>query len=136
MQVVVELFFHEVADEFGYRRAVFAHIPRAELCLCLRFEYRFFHFYGYGGDHAVAYVGVFEVFSIELLYRAGDGFAERCKVCASLRGVLAVDKRIEFLAVLCGVGDNHFYVLTREMDYRIKRLVGHTVFQQVEQSIA
>ena len=54
----------------------------------------------------------------------------------ALGGVLTVDKRIVFLAILVGVGYNHLDVGACEMHYRVKWVVGHILAQQVDQTVA
>ena len=55
---------------------------------------------------------------------------------AALGGVLTVDKRIVFLAILVGVGYNHLDVGACEMHYWVKRVVGHILAQKVDKTIA
>ena len=54
----------------------------------------------------------------------------------SLCGVLAVDKRVVFLAVLVGVGEGNLDIFAFEVDDGVEGIVGHPVFQQVLQTVA
>ena len=53
----------------------------------------------------------------------------------ALCGMLSVDERIVFLAVLVGMGKGHLDIVTLQMDDGIQRVVGHAVFQQIFQSM-
>ena len=55
---------------------------------------------------------------------------------SALRGVLTVDKRVKLFTILRSVGNHDFNIGADEMDYRIERLVGHILFQEVEQTVA
>ena len=54
---------------------------------------------------------------------------------SAVSGVLAVDKRVVFLAALVGMGYGHFDVIALEMDGRVERIGGHCVAQEVEQTV-
>ncbi len=55
---------------------------------------------------------------------------------APLGGVLAVDERVEFLAVLVGVGDGNLDVVALEVDDGIEGIVGEALGEEVEKSAA
>ena len=57
-------------------------------------------------------------------------------MCASLCGVLSVDEGVVFLAVLVGVCEGNLNVLALQVDYRIERVVGQAVFQEVFKSVS
>ena len=103
VEEVIELLLEEVAYEFGDCGSFGTHIAAAEFGFCLRFEHRLLHLYRYGCNHAVADVGVFEVLTEILLDGARNALFERCEVRATLGGVLPVDKRVVFLAILVGM---------------------------------
>ena len=52
-----------------------------------------------------------------------------------LGGVLAIDEGIVFLTILISVGKGHLYIVTLKMYDRIEGVTGHTVFQQILQSM-
>ena len=133
---VVKFLFQEIADVFRYCRTFGTHVTAAELSLGLRFEHWLLHLDAHGCNHAVADVGVFEILSEILLDGSRHRLLESCKMRAALSGVLAVDKRVILLAILVGVSDGNLYILSLEMDYRIKRLLGHVGPQKVEQTVA
>ncbi len=54
---------------------------------------------------------------------------------AALRGVLAVDEAVVFLAVVVAVGDGHLDVIALEVDDRVERLAVHLGGQQVQQAV-
>jgi len=135
VQVVVELALDEVAHKLGHRGPVGTYVTRAQLHLGLRLEYRLLHAYGDGGDHTVADVAVLEVAPEVLLERAAHRLLEGCQVCAPLGGMLTVDKRVVLLAILVGVSNRHLDVIALEMDYRIERVHGHVLLQQVYQTV-
>jgi hypothetical protein len=61
--------------------------------------------------------------------------AERGKVSAALRSVLAVDEGIVFLTALGGVREGDLDILADKMDGRIERLVLHFLAQKIQQTI-
>ena len=136
VQEVVEFFFDEVVDEFVDRRAVLIHQRASEFYFGLRFENRFHHFKANGSHHTRANVAIFEVFIEKLLDGAAHSFAESRLVSAALSGVLTVDKRIVFLAILVGVSDNHLYLVVLKMDRRVERVVAHIFLYEVAEAIA
>ena len=61
---------------------------------------------------------------------------EGALVCASLCGVLTVDKRVILLTILVGMGEGYLYVLALHVHYRVERFAGHLVAEQVLQTIS
>ena len=53
----------------------------------------------------------------------------------ALDGVLAVDERVVLLTVLVGMGEGDFNVLTLQVDNGIEGIAGHTVLQQIFQTM-
>ena len=92
VEVVVQLFFYKIGNEFIDRNAVFVNISRSEFGFGLRFKNRLFDSDGYSGYYSVAYIGDFHVFVVKLL----DGTRNRLTECALMRtalgGVLSVDE--------------------------------------------
>ena len=87
------------------------------------------------GLDAGADVGGVVLFFVETADHLHQRLAERGEVGAALRGVLAVDEGIIFLAALGGVGEGDLDVLADEVDRRIERLVFHFLAQQVQQAV-
>jgi hypothetical protein len=56
-------------------------------------------------------------------------------VRAALGGVLAVDEAVVLLAVVVGVGDGHFDIITTQVDDGIQRIAIHLRHQQVQQTV-
>ena len=146
VQIVVNLLFHEVAHELvdtdpGERIGlpvtvlVGGHVKRAELDFRLALERGFNDVDGDSGDETVADVLDVHVLTVELLDGAGYVLLEGTLMRAALGGVLPVDKGVVFLAVLRGVGEGDFDVLTDEMDNRVKPRVGHVVVEQVHEAV-
>lgn len=50
--------------------------------------------------------------------------------------MLSVYKRIIFLSVLVGVGENNLDVLAAQMYYGIERIIGHVFSEQIKQTVA
>ncbi len=136
VQIVVELFLEEVADEFGHCHAAGTHLARAQLGFCLRFKHRLLNLHRHCGNHAVAYVGVFKVAAEKFFDSARHRLLEGCKVRAPLGGVLPVDEGVVLLAVLVGVGECYLYVVSPQVYHRIEGVLGHVGFQKVEQAVA
>ena len=57
------------------------------------------------------------------------------EVRAALRGVLAVDEGLVFLAVVVAVGDGDLDVLAFEVDDRVERLAAEFLRQQILQAV-
>ena len=147
VQIVVHLFAHKVAHKFvdAYARpliriafAVFVgcHVGRTEFYLGLTFECRLYHVDGDGGHYAAANVGQLEIFVVILLDGACQMFAQRTLVRAALCGVLAVDKRVVFLAVLVAVSERYLDVVAFQVHDWVERVRCAAVLQQVEQTVA
>ena len=136
MKVVVEIFLQEIAHKLVHAYSVFAYGQTAELYLCLAFKLRLVDVYCYCRHNAVSYVLIVEVFSVELFQRFRHVFFERTLVSSAHRGVLSVDKRIIFFAILCRMGERNLYVLTRKMDYGIERGRCHVVDKKILESVA
>ena len=54
---------------------------------------------------------------------------------STLCGVLSVDKRVIFLTILVGMGEGNLDIVTLQMDDGIERIIGHTVLEQILQSV-
>ncbi len=50
-------------------------------------------------------------------------------------GMLTIDERIVFLAVLLGVSECYFDIIAAQVAYRIQGIVIHAVVQQIAQSV-
>ena len=55
---------------------------------------------------------------------------------AALGGVLSVNKRVELLAHLRGMGDDNLNVVAGEVHERVEGVVGHVLVHQVAQAVA
>ena len=53
----------------------------------------------------------------------------------ALRRMLTIDEGMVFLTVLVGMSEGNLNILTLEMDNRIESVIGHTVIQQVLESM-
>ena len=62
-------------------------------------------------------------------------FAESRQMGSSLSRVLSVDKRIIFLSILIGMGQDYLDVIPLEMNYRIQGVGGHILAEQIEQTM-
>ena len=137
VQEVVHFGFYEVAHVFVYAHTTSrGHGERTELNLRLTFKHRFLHVDGDGRHETVTNVGVFEVFAEEFLYCLGNMLLERTLVSTALCGVLSVDKRMIFLAILVGMGECNLDVLSLEMDDGIESVARHGVVEQVLESVS
>ena len=54
---------------------------------------------------------------------------------SALRGMLAIDERIIFFAILVGMGEGNLDIIALQMDDGIEGIAGHTVFQQILQTM-
>ena len=127
VQVVVYLFLDEVADKLvdahaaqRERLAVFVlvgrHGERTEFDFRLRLEHWLNHTHGDGRHQSVAHVLHVVVLAEILLDGARDVLFEGTLVRTALRGVLSVDERVVFLAILPGVGEGDVDVFAFEVD--------------------
>ena len=90
MQVVIELFIQEVANERLHRRTIFPHILRTQLSLGLRFKYRLLHPYRYCCAYALTYIRSIIVFFVKLADGLYECFAESSLVGTTLGSMLAI----------------------------------------------
>ena len=107
----------------------------AELGFRLRLEHRLDDAHADRRLDAGADVGGVVLFLVKPADHLDERLAEGGEVGAALRGVLAVDEGIVFLAALGGVGEGDLDVLADEVDRRIERLVFHFLAQQVQQAV-
>ena len=111
-----------------------------ELVLGLRLEHRVLEPDGDGADHALAHVVAFEFLVGVLVDRLEQPLAKRAEVGAAIAGVLAVDERVERLAVAAvAVGETELERLLRVMQRRVDRLAAvrlEILHHQVEQAVA
>ena len=147
VEVVVHLFLDEVADKLvdahaaqRERLAVFVlvgrHGERTEFDFRLRFEHRLNHTHSDGRHQSVAHVLHVVVLAEILLDGARDVLFEGTLVRSALRGVLSIDKRVVFLAILPGVGEGDVDVFAFEVDDGVKPLRGHVVGEEIFQTVA
>ena len=136
VQVVVQVPLHEVADEFAHRHTVGGHVQRAEFGLGLRLEHRVLHPHADGGNGRGPDVGGIVVLAEKLADRVHQRFAESGQVRAALCGVLAVDERIIFLAILVAVRENQLNILAFEVYDRVAYGIHvGAALQQIEQAV-
>ena len=136
MQVVVYFTLQEVAHILVNRFSTWSHLCAAKFYLCLAFKDRFLNIDGYGCHYAVPDVGIFIAFVEELLYGLSDMLLECALMRSTLRGMLSIDKRVVFFAILVGMCKGYLDVFSYNMNYRIQAIVGHIVVQQVFKSVA
>ena len=137
VQIVVHLFFDEVAHELVYADSAVGYGgQRPQFDFRLAFEERFFDVDGDARHQSVTDVAVIEVLAREIFDGLGNVFLEGTLMRAALGCMLSVDERIIFLAVLSRVGKGNFYVFSFQVDDRIEPVVGHIVVQQVYQPVA
>ncbi len=100
-----------------------ANLRVAELVLGLRLEHRVLQANRHRADHALAHVVALELALGVFVHRLEQAFAKRAQVRAAIAGVLAVDERIERLAVAAvAVRETELERLARVMQRRINRL--------------
>lgn len=73
---------------------------------------RLFHLDANGSHHAVTNIGILEIAIKIFFYRSSRGFAKSRKMRPSLCGMLTVYKRIMLLAILIGMGNSHFNIVS------------------------
>ncbi len=135
VQPGVERLLHELADEFLDGRAGRAHVVRAELGLGLRLEDRLLHADGDSSVDGLADVGRVVVLLEVIADSLDQCFAERREVRAAHGGVLAVDERPVFLAVVGAVGERHLDVLALEVDDGVERLARELLGEEVLEAV-
>ena len=106
----------------------------AELRLGLRLEHRLLHAHDDGRVDRLAHIGRVEVFLEMIADRLDERLAERGEVRAAHGGVLAVDERPVFLAVVVAMGERDLDVLALEMDDRVERLAAQFLGQEILQA--
>ena len=135
MQVVVHLLLDKVAHIFINADPVGSHGQGAQLDLRLTLEHRFLHIDGNGGHNTCADVSIL-VFVEELLDGTGDMLFKGTLVGTSLSGMLTIDEGIILLTILVRVCEGNLNVLTLQMDNGIEPVIGHTVAEQILQSMS
>ena len=128
MQVVVNLLFDKVAHIFINGITIWRHNRRTQLNLCLTLEDRFFHIDGNGCDDTCTDVAIL-VFTKKLLDGSCDMLLKGTLMGTTLCGVLAIDERVIFLAILVGMCKGYLDIVALQMDNRIEGVVRHTVLQ-------
>src|SRR5690606_21696318 len=132
MQIVIQRLLYEIVDERTYGWTVRSDVLRTEFCFRLRLEYRLLHFNGNGANNGGAYIGCIKFFFIKFAYGLNDRFTESRLVCTTLCGMLSIDKRIVFLAILLSMGQRYFNILSLQVDNTIThRLRINIALQQV-----
>ncbi len=134
MQVVVDFLLDEIANILVDAHPARGHRQRAQLDLRLTLKDRFFHIDGYRSHDTSTNVAVL-IFPEIVTDGSSDMLLEGTLMGTTLRGVLTINKGIVLLAILIGMGKGNLDILTLQMDDGVKRLVGHTVFQQILQSM-
>ena len=134
MQVVVNLLFDEVANIFVDTDTIGRHRGGAQFYLCLTFEDGFFDIDGDGCHDTGSDITIL-VFVEKILDGAGYMLLEGTLMRSTLCGVLSVDKRVILLAILVGMGEGNLDIVTLQMDDGIERIIGHTVLEQILQSV-
>ena len=136
VQIVVHFELHEVAYVLVYAFAFGCHLQRTELNLGLTLKHRLLNIDGYGCNQTVTNVGELIVLAEKVLDGAGDVLLERALMSSALSGMLSVDKRVIFFAILIGMCEGYLYVFALHVNDRIKGVDGHCVGEQVGQSVA
>ena len=136
VQIVIHLGLDEIANIFVHAHAVGAHGERTELDFGLALKHGLFHIHGNGSHQSVADIGVFEILVEIFLDGTGDVLLEGTLVGTALSGVLAVDKRMVFFAILTGMGEGYLDVVALEVDDGIDAIVGHGIVEQVFKAVA
>ena len=111
------------------------HVCGTEFGLGLAFELRFLDEDAYGSDDALTAVLRLVVFLEEILECLCDSLPVCCEVGASVACILAVDKRVDVLAVAVAVGEDYFNVFSLEVNRRIFRLLRHPFIDKVQQTV-
>ena len=84
--------YKEIGNKILHALSAFAHILRAEFCLCLTLKYRFLHSYRNGCNNALTYVCSFIIFLIKITDRFYKCFTKCLLMRATLRSILTVYK--------------------------------------------
>ena len=112
----------------------------AELVLGLGLEDRVLEPDGHGADHALAHVIAVELLAGVFAHGLEQALAEGAEVGAAVGGVLAVDERVEGLAVAAvAVGETELEGLFRVMQRRVYRLAAvrlQVLHDQVQEAVA
>ena len=134
VQVVVQIHRKEITHKLLHRHPR-RNLLRAKTYLRLRLEHRVVHTDRYGRYDRRADIRRIVILMIKLLDNLGYRSTEGRLMRSSLRGILSVDERIVALAISRTVCYYHLYILTRQMDRRIERLLRQVVVHQIEQAV-
>ena len=122
----------KLIDTYLARRS---HILRTEFDFGLALENRFLDIEGNSTYDAITDIRQLLVLIEELLDSTTDGLTESGLVGAPLDSVLSVDKGIILITRLVGVREGNLNIFARDMNNRIKRISGHALCEQVEETV-
>src|SRR5690606_7053884 len=126
----------EVIDKSPYGRSVRSNSIGAQLGLGLGLKDGFLNTDSHGADDTLPNIRSVKIFFVKLPDRFYYRLSKGCQMCPSLCGKLPVDEGVVLLAVLIGMGEGHFYIVSFQMDDRVSsafliQLSAHQVQQTV-----
>src|SRR5882672_7224035 len=116
MQVVIQLFCHEVIYEILHGNTAFGHVLTTQFGLGLGFEHRLHYPYRNGGCYALADIGSIIIFLIEVTDDLYKCLAKRLLMGSALGGILSVDKTEYLLPVITIMSNGNLDVFPFKMD--------------------
>ena len=134
VQIVIHLLLDEVADIFVDAYTIGSHRQRSEFDLRLTLEHRLFHVDGNGCHDTRTDIAIL-ILAEEIADGTGDMLLEGTLVRTALCGMLTIHKRVVLLTILVGMGKGDLDILTLQVDDGIEGIVGHTILQQILQTM-
>ena len=138
VQIVIDLCLDEIADKLiDADTAIRFHCERTEFDFCLTLKLWFLNVDSDSSYDTVADIHVFIVLVEKLLDGTCNMLFECTLMGSSLNGMLSVDKRMVFFAILLiGMCERNLNIFASQVNNVVERLRVHRVFQQVFQSVA
>lgn len=127
--------FKEVIYESTYSNLAWSFVT-SQFGFGLRFENRFFYFYGNSSDNRFSYIGSFITFIIKFSNSLYKCFTESIKVCPSLCGILSVNKwKIRFGLRFIRVGNSNFNIIVFQVNDWIKDFTVNLILKEIFKTV-
>ena len=135
MHEVIYILFYKIAYEFVNAFAIRRHLCRTKFNLCLALKHGFVNVECYRCDNTVTNIGIFIVLIEKLLYRFRNMFLKSTLMSSALCSMLTIDKTMILLTILISMCKCYLYILTNNMNNRVKSIISHVVIQQIFKTV-
>src|ERR1700681_4217516 len=123
MKKIIQFFCQEIMNKILHTGSAFRHVLTSQLGFGLRLKYGFHHPNRYGGGNTLSDIRRIVIFFIKIADYFYKCFTERLLMRSSLGRELAVYKAEYLLSVIIVVGNDHFNIVSFQMNYGIAQFV-------------